>query len=225
MNRYYLYYIFSMEKLLFHETILNNIPKYDKCDQFNFGEIEISDIPKLELLIDKMDFRSELDGNDAIKRLEMGNKCYCTFFESEMIGYQWFAISSYWIPYCNATIYLKPNECYSFNSYIHKRFRGNKLHSKLKAFAFSHLRKEGYERCIGNVFDWNIASQKSNQRSGAKFIGKLIYGHIFLIKYQLITNKSIDLVLHDSCISTLVRLFAKLVNYSAVHPKSVKNWL
>lgn len=179
-------YIFSYNKMIFHEFYLKNFKNsWENPYGVSFEQFDIKDLDKLSDTIANMDFASEFTIEDTIERIEKGYFLFVAKHDNRIIGLSWLATNQCPIPYFDAIIHLKPDEFFSMNAYVHKSFRGKSIFNLIRAYAYNTLKQKGYQRALGAYFTWNKASWRMNVKFGTVPIGYIAFGYFFTFRYLI----------------------------------------
>jgi GNAT superfamily N-acetyltransferase len=210
--RYYSRYLGSWNRLIFHEYGLEDVQKKQLGGDVEFFRITRQDMDRLDQMLEDMDIPSEFTIEDALQRIQRGYRCYCVSDRDRIVGYLWFAVKRYWIPYCNATLHVRDHECYSFNVYVLKQYRGRNLFNRLKQFAFVDLKGDGFTRSIGSYFHWNAASRRANEKLGSSAIGAVDFGYAAGIPWRIVRTDGLELEFHDRWFSVFSHIVKRARN-------------
>jgi hypothetical protein len=193
------YLDFINQKIIFYRKVA--IVKYDISNYKIINDITLQNYqkfnvkriitlnPKIEKKLNaallKVDFSPlPFTINEAKKRLTNGYHLIIMENNDEIIGWTWDAVRSYYIPELNEKIDLKQNECFSYNTYIDKRFRNKGLNKIMLHGKIASLYNEGFEKEWGHIWAWNIPSLKSFTGMGWVIIGYIYYFKFFFIKIK-----------------------------------------
>jgi len=194
-------YIFSSNEMLFHEFYLDKVKSWEAPKAITFERFSENEMTLLGEALLEMDFPSEFTLREANERLQNGYFLYVAKKGGKIIGFRWSGVNRCYIPYFNATIHLRRDETYGFNTYIHPAYRGMGILNALKEHSFRELRQFGYRRDIGGYFSWNRAIRKAHEKFGSQHIGSVKFGYICTIKYVFNSVRTNKIVFHDGPLS------------------------
>lgn len=210
--KYYLKYILSYNRLIFHEYRLDDLIQQPKNENYFFDMLDTYNIHLINDILSKQEIKSEFDFSKAKARLQMGYYCFIVKYLDEIVGYFWIATNYYHIPYCNATVYLKDDEVIGLNAYILPTFRGLNLFNQLKKYALLYLYNRDFKKYIGMFFSWNKASKQANLKFGSNITGSIYFGYILLMKYQFTNIPNVHIVFHDNMFAFFSKAMNKITN-------------
>ena len=134
-----------------------------------------------------------IDKKYSLKRLEKGDKCVLAIHNKEIIGYISTMYGEMELSRVKH-ISLPNNKLYSYNGFVKKEFRGNRIHSGM----FYHIndlgRKNGKKYGISAVFSRNkpAIKAKTRQKDIFRVIGKIKQITIFGKDFVLINKKYLE---------------------------------
>ena len=123
--------------------------------------------------------------DDVAERLEQDHFCYIAEYNSEIIGFLWFAINYVYSPDLRSTFIFNNKSAVSYNGFVSPHYRGKNVLPLLHRAAFAELCSSGFTKAFGYSLSTNIAVEKSLRKLHAQKIGRIIYGYLFGYYYFL----------------------------------------
>lgn len=190
MKWFFKKYIFSidrMDKYFFNiaEDETQSPGVDSKYKIYIVERIEGDFVEKIEKTLLSMDFKPPFSVDEANKRLESGHYYVCAENKnSEIIGWTWVGVNSVLFDEFNKKLKIKPNEAFSYNTYVRKDCRGGKINQQMKAVIVKHLKQNGIKRIWGLVHHWNSSSRKSIENMGWVRSGTLWHMKIVFLNFN-----------------------------------------
>ena len=101
--------------------------------------------------------------------------CVAAFDGSRVAGFNIVAFHEIFVPLLNMTRRLHQHQAWSEQITVAKDFRKHGLASALRFRVFSELRQRGFRALYGGALTSNIASLKSAQKTGFRFLADVRY--------------------------------------------------
>jgi GNAT superfamily N-acetyltransferase len=199
---------FSKFDYLFHEYLLENLHwPYQDFTEATFHEYAITDYIELQRALRDSDTDQFFLIEQVNQRVQDGHHLYIAKSNAEVIGFFWVMVGTFGIDFLHSSFALRPDEALSLNGYIHKAYRGKRIMSALKAFAFDRLRRKGYKRVIGFYNLTNEASARMNRRFGSRPIGVLTYISFLSLTFRWHTIPDLKIIFNDGPLVLWKNLF------------------
>ncbi len=133
--------------------------------------------------INRMDIKPTFDIRKIAKRLHNGHFFFILESQEKIVGWSWNGVDSVFFDEFNCNIHLKPKHTFSYNSYIAKEARGNRLNHLLLNAKFQTLKDSGYEKMWALIYTWNKPSLKSGLKHSYKEIGNYYFLKLFYMNF------------------------------------------
>lgn len=134
--------------------------------------------------IQKMDFTPPFNIQEAKRRLKEGYYFIILENDIEIIGWSWAAINRVFFDEFNCHINIKGKHAFSFNTYIHKAFRGKGLNHIVLHEELHQLKRDGYDRFWGLIHKSNKPSRNSYQKIGFEEIGSYRFAKLLFMNFR-----------------------------------------
>jgi GNAT superfamily N-acetyltransferase len=138
-----------------------------------------------------MDSKRYFTVSDAHKRLNNGQICAIAILENKIVGWTWSTATRILFDEFNAYINTPPNEAFSYNTFVHKGYRGKHINQHLLNCVLSQLKQTGIRQVWALIYPWNTAALKSYLNNGwilekdFYFIKLFGFNFVFLKKAHL----------------------------------------
>lgn len=156
-------------------------------DGYSFEKIDKLDlriIEDIKGLFENLEYKKPFTIKDADERLNDGQIFFVIKHNGHIVGWRWYAFQEVYCSEFSCKIKIKKKQCYAYNLFVDKNYRGNDLAAILIVNAERYLKKIGVEFVWSINYDWNVASQKTVINSGAKKIGYYSVINVLGFKYH-----------------------------------------
>lgn len=133
------------------------------------------------------------------------------FAGDDAVAYGWYSFSGPGPCGGNLLFHFEsPGEAYAYNAYTKPAYRGNRLHSLMKAACDVHMEERGVTHTVGAIAAQNHASLKSGSRmKGIQIIGNIYILEVFGIT---LTYRTGDVAKHGIRISAAPKAAAAVAD-------------
>jgi GNAT superfamily N-acetyltransferase len=205
-------YIYSKSEYVFIEFDLQDLrgdwknPYAITLSRYNEKDLEILDETLKQIEKQERPF----DISEVKHRLTIGHILFIAKKDDKIIGFFWLGTNYIEVPYFHATIHLTAEELIDYNSFILKEYRGRRINSVLKAYAFQNLKKNGYKRVYGYINDKNRGSLRANEYFGFRTIGKITDIIILTLEFRYHNLSTDKIIFHGGVFRLWKGLYRKI---------------
>lgn len=205
--------IFGSFKLIFYEFPLESSNGgWENPHQVYSEPYRPEDVNMLKNVIENMDIDQQFTMKDVNERIKNGHMFYVAKQNEKIIGYCWYLINIVKIPEFDITLYLKPDEVCSVNSYIQPEHRGKGIRNYMRAYEYNELIKKGYTRSLTFVNDNNKASLRMHQKWGSVQIGEAKRFNILTLTFHYTNIKTNQVVFHSGPFALWKKLYHRVTD-------------
>ena len=206
--------LFSTITFLFYEY---NLKDSMQCCQNSrdifFERYKTANTNRLKMALDKNEGPQRFSMEDVDQRIKLGHFLYVAKKQNKIIGYVWYIINEFPIPFFSGTIYLKADEICAINAYIQKEFRGLGILNCMRAYVYNELKKKyGYKRVITFIDSDNHSAKRMHTKFGSIPIGTIEVYNILTLRFRVCTVKSSRIVFYESPLVYWKKLLKKICN-------------
>ncbi len=139
-----------------------------------------------------MDIKPTFDVREVNRRLQSGHIFIILESEGKTLGWSWAGMGSVFFNEFNCNIYLKPKHSFSYNTYVSKEHRRNRLNHLILNEKLRTLKQLGYEKIWGLIYEWNKPSLKSYINFNFEKIGHYYMLKLFFMNFQFPPKKLME---------------------------------
>jgi Acetyltransferase (GNAT) family len=140
-------------------------------DNFTYKFINANDAE----IINQIEGREEWLRNKLMDKLNKDCICLVALFDKKVVGFLLVNLNEFYIPLIHLKRSLRSNECFGDQITIDKIYRGTGLVSSLRIRMFKELRKRGIKKIYGGTHISNIATRKSVNKAGYKYLTDALF--------------------------------------------------
>jgi hypothetical protein len=205
---------FSKITFLFYEYNLNDLmPSCHNSHDIFFERYSTANANLLKMAIDKADGPQRFSMKDVDQRINQGHYLYVAKKYNKIIGYVWYVINEFRIPFFSGTIYLKADEICALNAFIQKEFRGLGILNSMRRYVYNELKKKyGYSRVITFIDSDNHSAKRMHTKFESIPIGIIEVYNILTLRFRFCTVKSNKIVFYETPLVYWKKLFKKICN-------------
>lgn len=165
----------SRQEEYFYVHYLENIPEVKQKRDFEIRLIKEEELPMLKEIwpsgIEKL-----------TKRLHNGDRCYVTFLDGKIAGYQWVQSNGmHQIQQANTTVEINTGDFWIYHARVAEWARGNGINTQVKRKILIDYKNEGFKRALIYTNSTNIPNQKG--------LGKIGFELLTTLKYLVVNNR------------------------------------
>ena len=203
--------IFANFKLIFFEFPLAQSNRDWKNPYQVYSEpYQTEDAHMLEEVIKNMDINPQFSMKEVEERIKDDHLFYVAKKSGKIIGYCWYLVRLVNVPEFDITLYLKPDEVCSVNSYIQPQFRGKGIRNYMRAYEYNQLREKGFKRSLTFVNSNNKPSLRMHQKWGSVPVGMARRINILTFTYHYTNLKTHKIVFHGGAFSNWKKLSQRI---------------
>ena len=165
------YIIYFNELDYFHDHSFRN-------DNFTYKFINKNDAE----IIKQIEGGEEWLHNKLIDKLNKDCICLVALNDKKVVGFLLANLNEFYIPLIYFKRSLRSNECYGDQITVDKIYRGTGLASSLRIRMFKELRIRGIKKLYGGTLISNIATRKSANKFGYKYLADASYLKFLMFK-------------------------------------------
>ncbi len=165
----YIIFFIELDHLLNHSF---------RNDNFTYKFINKNDVG----IIKQIEGREEWLRNKLTDKLNKDCICLVALSDKKIAGFLLVNLNEFNIPLIHLKRSLRSNECFGEQITIDKIYRGTGLTSSLRIRMFKELRKSGIKKLYGGTHISNIATRKSVNKAGYKYLTDAFYFKILMCK-------------------------------------------
>jgi L-amino acid N-acyltransferase YncA len=205
-------YIFSKNKYVFVEFDFKNLRMdWENPYSIIFEKYDEKDYKLLDDTLKSIETIERPFTMDEVNhRLETGHMLFIAKKNNKIIGFFWVATNYIEVPYFHASMHLNKEEAVDYNSYMVEEYRGKRINSALKAYAFENLKQKGYKRVFGYIKTTNKSSLRANELVGFRTIGRITAIIIMTLEFRYHSLSTDKIVFHGGPLRLWKGLFRKV---------------
>lgn len=203
--------LFGTFNFIFYDIPMGNLNRgWENPHQVYTERYQQEDALLLKEVIENMGIDLQFTMEEVDQRIKDGHIFYVAKKDRKIIGYCWYLVRKVEIQEFYATLYLKPDEVCPANSYIVPNFRGKNIRNYMRAYELDELKKNGYKRSLGYVYENNIAAMRMHQKYGSAQIGVVKLINILTFTYRYTNLRSYKIIFHGGPLIVWKRLYQRI---------------
>ena len=193
---------------IFYDISMRNLNAgWENPHQVSTERYQKEDAHLLEEVIASTGIQRQFTMEEVDQRIKDGHIFYIAKKDRRIIGYCWYLLRKVEIPEFYATLYLKPDEVCPANSYIVPDFRGKGIRNCMRAYELDEIKKIGYKRSIGYVYESNLSAMRMHQKYGSFQIGVVKLINVLTFTYRYTNLRSNKIIFHGGPFVVWKRLY------------------
>ncbi|MDY0131693.1 MAG: GNAT family N-acetyltransferase [Desulforegulaceae bacterium] len=148
------------------------------------NELDNDLISKFENAFSKMDFSPPFNIKDINTRLSQGYFFSVGMIDENIVGWTWGGVKKVYFDDFFTYINLEPENAFSFNSYVEKKYRGHDILKILIWNLVFSLKEQDYKKIWALIYPWNKSSIKAYINSGWTQDNSYLFINILGLKFH-----------------------------------------